>query len=200
MTWHLFIYRLPSKGSSMRVAVWRELRRIGALPLQQAVVAVPDAGGFSEQLDAVAERVRGQGGIVYRFPLAGLADEDRGRLEREWNALRTQEYAEIVEEFEREVEFEIFRNNLTAAEAEEIEADLDKIKGWFERVSARDVFGVPERGRATAAIATCERLLEDFVTRVYDAETEHGPALDPPAAMPWGEGDPGDARSGPDSG
>ena len=49
-----------------------------------------------------------------------------------------QEYEEIVEEcetkFEREIEFEIFRGNLTAAEAEEIEADLEKIKTWFERV------------------------------------------------------------------
>lgn len=173
----------------MRVAVWRELRRIGALPLQQAVVALPEEGGMSDKLDAIGERVRNQGGIVYRFPLQGLCAEDDARLKDEWNALRTQEYEEIVEEcetkFEREVEFEIFRNNLTAAEAEEIEADLEKIKAWFERVYARDVFAVPERERASAAIAKCERLLDDFVQRVYDAETEHGPSLEPPAGAHW---------------
>jgi hypothetical protein len=191
MLWHLFVYRLPTKSSSMRVAVWRELRRIGALPLQQAVVALPEEGGLSDQLDAIAERVRNQGGVVYRFPLAGLSDEDRARLEGEWNALRTQEYEEIVEEcqtkFEREIEFEIFRGNLTAAEAEEIEADLEKIKTWFERIRARDVFAVPSRDSAGAAIAKCEQLLEDFVQRVYDAETEHGPSLEPPASAEWSE-------------
>jgi hypothetical protein len=191
MLWHLFVYRLPTKSSSMRVAVWRELRRIGALPLQQAVVALPEEGGLSDQLDAIAERVRNQGGVVYRFPLAGLSDEDRARLEGEWNALRTQEYEEIVEEcqtkFEREIEFEIFRGNLTAAEAEEIEADLEKIKTWFERIRARDVFAVKGRERAGAAIAKCEQLLEDFVQRVYDAETEHGPSLEPPASADWSE-------------
>lgn len=188
MTWHLFVYRLPKQSSSMRVAVWRELRRIGALPLQQAVVVLPEAGGLSEKLDAIAERVRSQGGVVYRFPLAELDEADRDRLEGEWNALRTQEYEEIVEEcetkFEREIEFEIFRDNLTAAEAEEIEADLDKIKAWFERISARDVFAVSARARAEAAIANCQRMLDDFVQRVYDAETEHGPSLGPPAAWP----------------
>jgi len=175
----------------MRVAVWRELRRIGALPLQQAVVALPEEGGLSDQLDAIADRVRNQGGIVYRFPLAGLSEEDRARLQGEWNALRTQEYEEIVEEcqtkFEREIEFEIFRGNLTGAEAEEIEADLEKIKTWYERIRARDVFAVADRERAETAIAKCERLLEDFVQRVYDAETEHGPSLEPPVGTDWSE-------------
>lgn len=189
MGWQLFIYRLPSKGSSVRVAVWRELRRLGALPLQQAAVALPERGGLSDKLDGIADRVQAEGGIVYRFALAELDGEDRQRLEGEWNALRTQEYEEIVEEcrtkFEHEVEFKVYRGNLTAAEAEEIEADLEKIKSWFQRVCARDVFAVETRARAEMAIAKCERLLEDFVQRVYDAETEHGPSFEPPAGGEW---------------
>jgi hypothetical protein len=190
MAWQLFAYRLPAKGSSARVAVWRDLRRIGALPLQQAAVVLPDAGGLSAKLDDVARRVEAEGGVVYRFGLAPLNEADEGRLEREWNALRTQEYEEIVEEcetkFEREVEFELFRGNLTAGEAEEIEADLEKIKTWFGRVRARDVFEADGRERVERAIEKCERLLADFVERVYQAEAEHGPSLEPPAPMPWG--------------
>lgn len=189
--WHLLVYRLPSKPSSARVAVWRDLRRLGALPLQQAAVALPAGHGLEEQLDAVETRIAAESGTSYRFEVA--ADE---RLEREWNALRTQEYEEIVEEcetkFEREIEFEIFRNNLTASEAEEIEADLEKIRSWFGRVTARDVFGAPSRERAEAAIARCAELLEDFEQRVFQAESEEGPSLAPPAKLPWGtSGDSG---------
>jgi hypothetical protein len=184
--WHLFVYRLPSKPSSARVAVWRDLRRIGALPLQQAVVALPRGRGFEERLDAVEARVAAEGGSSYRFVVAGGE-----RLEEEWNALRRREYDEIVEEcetkFEREIEFELFRGNLTASEAEEIEADLEKIRAWFGRVAARDVFGAPDRDRADAAIARCAELLEDFERRVYAAESEAGPSLAPPAPLPWGE-------------
>jgi hypothetical protein len=184
--WHLFVYRLPSKPSSARVAVWRDLRRLGALPLQQAVVALPADRGFEPRLDAVEARVAAEGGSSYRFAVDG--DE---RLEAEWNALRRQEYEEIVEEcetkFEREIEFEIFRNNLTAGEAEEIEADLDKLRSWFGRVSERDVFGAAGRDRAEAAIARCAQLLEDFERRVFEAESEEGPSLAPPAKLPWGE-------------
>ena len=192
--WHLFVYRLPSKPSSARVAVWRDLRRLGALPLQQAVVALPSGHGFEAKLDAVEARVDAEGGTSYRFAVAADA-----RLEHDWNALRTQEYEEIVEEcetkFEREIEFEIFRNNLTASEAEEIEADLEKLRAWFARVTVRDVFGAPSRERAEAAIVRCAQLLEDFEQRVFLAETEEGPSLAPPAKLPWGEtGEPREDR------
>jgi hypothetical protein len=184
--WHLFVYRLPSKPSSARVAVWRDLRRLGALPLQQAVVALPEGRGFEQRLDAIEARVASEGGSSHRFV---VTDDDR--LQGEWNALRRQEYEEIVEEcetkFEREIEFEIYRGNLTASEAEEIEADLDKIRAWFARVSERDVFGAPSRDRAEAAIARCAELLEDFERRVFEAEGESGPSLAPPAKLPWGE-------------
>ena len=191
MIWHLFVYRLPTKSSSVRVAVWRELRRIGALPLQQAVVALPDIEPLRERLDAVAERIDAEGGVVYRFRLTDLSSEEEARLRTSWDTLREREFEEIVEEcetkFEREVAFEIYRNNLTAAEAEEIEADLDKVKTWFERVAARDVFDVPARGRAEAAIAKCQTLLDDFERRVFEAENEHGLSLEPPLDVPWGE-------------
>jgi hypothetical protein len=187
--WHLFVYRLPSKPSSARVAVWRDLRRLGALPLQQAVVVLPRGRGFEERLDAVEARVAAEGGSSHRFVVT-----DGERLESEWNALRRQEYDEIVEEcetkFEREIEFEIYRGNLTASEAEEIEADLEKIRAWFGRVSERDVFGAPGRERAEAAIARCAQLRDDFEQRVFEAESVDGPSLAPPAKLPWGETEP----------
>jgi Protein ChrB, N-terminal len=192
--WHLLIYRLPASPSRARVAAWRELRRLGALPLQQSVAAIPDAGDLPPRFDQIEDRIREDGGRTYRFRLTDLDDEQEQQLADDWNALRAQEYAEIVEEcetkFEREVEFELFRENLTAAEAEELEADLDKIKRWFGSVAQRDVFGAPERASAEQAIARCEEALEAFVERVFHAEQEDGPSLEPPAPMSWGEGVP----------
>jgi len=191
LRWQLLIYRLPSNPSRARVAIWRELRRLGALPLQQAVSAVPELGELPAALDSIVERIERDGGTVYRYTLHALDAAQQGRLVEEWNALRAQEFAEIVEEcetkFTREVEFEIFRANLTAGEAEEIEADLDKIRGWFARVAARDWFTAPNRAAAEAAIAACEVLLDDFVQRVYLVEMADGPALEPPAALTWGD-------------
>ncbi|MFN8221924.1 MAG: Chromate resistance protein ChrB [Gaiellales bacterium] len=202
MTWELFLYRLPSEPSRARVAVWRELRRLGALPLASAVVAVPVTEPFRGRLDAVAHRVESEGGSFYRFPLSSLDANQRARLQEEWNQLRVHEYGEIVEEcntkFLKEIEFEIFRDNLTSGEAEEIEADLDKIKQWFTRIQERDLFGAAGRKEAVRAIKHCEAAFDDFVHRVYAAETADGPITALPEAMPWGEMPDGTAEPAQD--
>ena len=150
---------------------------------------MPDVGEFSATLDGIATRIASEGGTVYRYLLDTLSVAQHARLVDEWNALRAQEFAEIVEEcetkFAREVEFEIFRANLTAGEAEEIEADLEKIRAWFARVVARDCFAAANRGAAEAAIRVCEELLDDFMQRVYLTEMADGPALAPPLALAW---------------
>lgn len=194
------IYRLPTQPSRARVAVWRELRRLGALPLQQGVVVLPAIDRFQLGLTEIEQRIETEGGTSYRFPLKGLQDGQDERLRSEWNALREQEYAEIIEEcetkFTKEIEFEIFRRNFTAGEAEEIEADLEKIKTWYARVRERDLFDAGNRREADRAIAHCGRLLDGFLERVYRSEQiEGGPVLEPPIDIPWGEiGDKAAAR------
>jgi uncharacterized protein (DUF2267 family) len=189
--WQIFIYRLPTHPSRPRVAVWRELRRLGALPLQQSVAALPERDVLVEALDGIERRVVDEGGAAYRFRLTDLTGEQRDRLEREWNALRAHEYDEIIEEcetkFAREVAFELFRNNLTASEAEEIEADLEKIRTWYDRVVARDWFGAPNRQTAAEAIQQCQQLLDDFVERVFLIESAEGPSVARPAPLSHGE-------------
>jgi Protein ChrB, N-terminal len=198
--WELLIYRLPAQPSRVRVAVWRELRRLGALPLQQGVVALPATEALRERLDEIERRIRDEGGSSYRFALPAVDDEQGARLRADWNALREQEYAEIVEEcetkFAKEIEFEIFRGNLTAGEAEEIEADLEKIRAWFARIEARDLFGARKRTAAERAIRRASELLDDFVERVYRAEEiAGGPVLEPPVDLPWGSTDERDRQS-----
>src|SRR4051812_3407476 len=100
LRWQLLIYRLPSNPSRARVAIWRELRRLGALPLQQAVSAVPELGELPAALDSIVERIERDGGTVYRYTLHALDAAQQRRLVYEWNALRAQEFAEIVEECE----------------------------------------------------------------------------------------------------
>jgi hypothetical protein len=198
-SWRLLVYRLPAQPSSARVAVWRELRRLGALPLQQSCVALPALAPLDVRLREIGERIATEGGEHFLFELTNLSAADELRLRAAWNALRSQEYAEIVEEcrtkFVREIEFEIFRDNLTGAEAEELEADLDKIRSWFDRIRNRDWFEASGRTEVESEIAICAGLLDDFTERVYHREADEGPSLEPPIDLPWGEGD-GDGQPG----
>ena len=59
-----------------------------------------------------------------------------------------------------------------AAELEENEVDLVKLKGWLERIRGRDVFGANGMRQAVEALSRCESTLEDYAARVYSEEGE----------------------------
>jgi DNA-binding transcriptional regulator PaaX len=42
--WWVLVYRVPSETASKRVGLWRNLKRAGALYLQQRVWMLPDIG------------------------------------------------------------------------------------------------------------------------------------------------------------
>ncbi|WP_214318514.1 Chromate resistance protein ChrB [Nonomuraea sediminis] len=168
----LLVYRVPSSTSRARVAVWRELKRLGALYIQQAVCVLPDRPGVRERLDKIRTRIAELEGESMHFVLDDVADQERQMLVRSFKDNSAKEYAEIVEECEtkffKEIEFERFRGNYTFEEAEEIRQDLEKLKRWLRKVEQRDWMGAPGRDTATAKVAECEQLLEAFEADVYD--------------------------------
>jgi hypothetical protein len=169
--WLLFIYRVPSEPSNNRVSVWRELKRLGALYLQQCVCIVPALPECERGLESAAQRVEALGGSYNLFRLTQLERAERERLIAGFRELSAKEYAEIVEEcrtkFVKEIEFERFRENYTYEEAEEIREDLEKIRRWYARVVERDWFSSGQRDEVAVELAECERLLEAFEEEVY---------------------------------
>lgn len=186
--WIVFVYRVPAEPSSTRVAVWRDLKRIGALYLQQCVCVVPDRPDLRAALTAVRDKVRRLGGSVNLFDVPLMDVEDAAALVAGFRDLAAQQYAEIVEEcetkFVKEIEFEHFRQNYTFAEAEEIEQDLEKIRRWYERVRARDWFEAPGRAEVDAWIDRCSTLLDQFYEAVHTRTAAQAGGPDAPAAGP----------------
>jgi hypothetical protein len=186
LDWLLLIYRVPSEPSNNRVSVWRELKRLGALYLQQCVCVVPALPACEEGVRSAVRRVEALGGSSNLFRLTDLEDRERERLVDGFRGLSAKEYAEIVEEcrtkFAKEIEFERFRENYTYEEAEEIREDLDKIRRWYDRVVARDWFDAGQREAVAGELAECERLLEAFEEEVYRRAGDDHPT--PPAGAP----------------
>jgi hypothetical protein len=160
------------------VAVWRELKRLGALYVQQAVCVLPDRPDIREALDRVRARVAELDGANLFFPLTEVGDAEQRYIEEGFRANSAKEYAEIVEECEtkffKEIEFERFRQNYTFEETEEIRQDLEKLRRWLVRVQQRDFVGAPGRDEAIARVAECETLLEQFEADVYARGGESG--------------------------
>lgn len=169
--WLLLVYRLPSDSSRARVAVWRDLKRLGALYLQQAVCVLPDAPGIRERIGKMRARLEELGGDSTFLTLHEVDQETRESFVAGFRSQSAKDYAEIVEECEtkffKEIEFERYRENFTFEEAEEIRQDLEKLKAWMAKVEARDWMRAEGRDEAAAMIDRCEQMLEDFEADVY---------------------------------
>ncbi len=171
----MLVYRVPSQPTSARVGVWRELKKVGAHYLQQAVCVLPDRDELRTVLERVRARIDDLGGTSWYFELGDLEDDVAQRLVDGFLAQAAKDYDEIVEECEtkffKEIEFERFRENYTFEEAEEIRQDYDKLVRWLQRVEQRDWMGSPGRATAHAKVEECERLLADFEADVYERST-----------------------------
>jgi hypothetical protein len=170
--WLLLAYRVPTQPTKARVGVWRELKRLGAYYIQQAVCVLPDR----PELRAALARIRGKiaelEGTSWYFEIGKVEADVEEQLIAGFLEQSSKDYAEIVEEcdtkFVKEIEFERFRDNLTFEEAEEIRQDFDKLGRWLQRVEQRDWMNAPGRDLVRAKIGECERLLEEFEADVYE--------------------------------
>jgi hypothetical protein len=171
--WLLLVYRVPSEPSRLRAAVWRRLKSLGAIYLQNSAAALPTSVGAERALRKLRSQILDMGGTAALLSCTVLAGESdvRGAFQ----AARDDEYEEIVdrcEDFLAQVKKEYVADHFTYAELEENEVDLVKLRNWFARVRQRDVFGAAGRPPAEKALDTCQQAMDDYAARVYAEEAE----------------------------
>lgn len=163
---------MPAKPTAGRVAVWRHLKKIGAVYVQDSVCVVPDTAPLRRELASVLERIDSGDGRYHLLPLRKVSEAEEAKLVELFVEQSSQHYREIVENcevnFVKEIEFERFRENFTYEEAEEIRMEFEKIGTWFDRVKERDFFGAPNADEARGWLERCEKLLEEFEATVFE--------------------------------
>jgi len=187
--WLLLIYRVPQDPPGRRSYVWRQLKQLGAVYLQQAAAVLPDQPETNDALGALADRIRAMEGEVSLLRTSSPSQDWQDDLMTRFNQARDAEYQEIVESVERfedEIRRESRKERFTFAELEESETDWEKLHRWQERVVARDFFGAPDRGAADEAMARGHGALDVFTREVYVRENlevdDAGSGREPSAA------------------
>jgi hypothetical protein len=174
--WTVLAVRLPAEPSRHRVAVWRELRRAGALPLGQAVWALPATPAFAQAVERALKLIERGHGEVVLLEAKGQDDANALRLQELFTASREEEWTEFLSEcskYEAEVEREIAERKFTLAELDEEEQSLERLRRWYRELKLRDLFGAPSAGTGEQSLRRCQDRLEAFADRVYAALHEH---------------------------
>ncbi|SBS78144.1 ChrB domain-containing protein [uncultured Mycobacterium sp.] len=173
--WLLLAYRVPREPTRLRATVWRRIKALGAIYVQNSVAALPDSTASERAFRALRAEISELGGTAQVLRASALAGG--GDLVDMYNSARDEEYEEILDkcqDFLAEIRHETETRHFTYAELEENDEDLNKLRRWFDKVADRDTLGADRRGEASTALTECGTALDEFANAVYLAE-DHSP-------------------------
>jgi hypothetical protein len=172
--WLILISRIPAEPSRHRVAVWRELRKAGAVPISSGAWALPQDPKFDPAIARVAHLAEKGGGT-----LAVLATQPRdvtsgAMLPGLFEAARRDEWNEFIADcgkFLDEIDREIAKKKFTFGELEEEEQSLERLQRWIVDLDKRQFVDVAETEGAAAreALDRSVASLNHYAGLVYDA-------------------------------
>ncbi|MGH3159384.1 MAG: Chromate resistance protein ChrB, partial [Streptosporangiaceae bacterium] len=127
--WLLLVYRVPPEPSRLRAAVWRRIKSLGAIYLQNSAAALPASSSAEHALRKLRREIIDMSGTAALLSCRVLAGEPEVRAA--FQAARDDEYEEIVDrcdDFQAQVQKEYAASHFTYAELEENEVDLVKLR------------------------------------------------------------------------
>jgi hypothetical protein len=144
-SWLLLLFSLPTNRNTERVAVWRRLKKMGAVQIKTSTYLLPDAPAQYEQFQWLAQQIREYGGdstLVRAHEIEGLTKE---KVIAMFNEARAKDYAELRKSLQT------FITRRKKIEAQEAASELERLTRQFREGRAVDFFDSP-RGHDVAML------------------------------------------------
>lgn len=123
--WLLLHYKLPTEPSARRVYIWRKLKRLGAILVQDTLWALPDTPQTLEQFQWLTAEIQEMGGeaILWQAQMAPPNQDET--LEQQFVAQANELYQQIL------------------AGLEQIDPDLSALSRLYQQARTKDYFQSP---------------------------------------------------------
>ncbi len=175
-SWLLLTYKVPPEPAARRIAIWRKLKGMGAVYLQNGVCLLPKTDEHLRRLKMLEKDVEEAHGDSVLLETVALDRGQEDKVVARFRADRDEAYVEFIDkcdDFEREVAKEIAASHYTYAELEENDVDLKKLQGWLAKIEKLDFYGGEKAEEARTRLKGCEAVLDDYARRVFDAHDEN---------------------------
>jgi hypothetical protein len=133
-SWLLLLFTLPTNRNTERVAVWRRLKKMGAVQIKTSTYLLPDEPAQYEQFQWLAQQIRDYGGdstLVRAQEIEGLTKE---KVIAMFNDARAKDYTELRKSLQG---FIARRKKMTAEAAA---AELQRLTRQFRGIRKVDFF------------------------------------------------------------
>lgn len=150
--WIAFSYSLPAKsGSSTRVTLWRQLRRMGAVSPAGSVYVLPASAQAVETFQWMTEEVRHGGGDAVTMRVSSFQGLTDDQIFDMFNSARTAEYAEVDDQ--AAALEEAARVAGEPREQEKLGDSLARLRRRHAEIARVDYFGSPAGQALEARLA-----------------------------------------------
>jgi len=95
-TWILLSSRLPRQPTRLRLAVWRRLKRIGAVLLHDSVWVLPADAKTREAFEWLAEEIEEQGGTALTWEAQSLSGDQDRRVIQQFRSEADERYESLA--------------------------------------------------------------------------------------------------------
>jgi len=170
MKWLQLIYKLPAEPSRKRTYVWRQLRGLGAVYLQDGCCILPRTPSAETGFAEIAAKVREFGGDATLSTLGPAEPGWDEHMVATLNQARDEEYEELIdtiERFEEEIARETRKGKFTFAALEEIDDEYERLERWLERIRARDLCNASLASRAPEKCDGARVVREAYAEEVH---------------------------------
>ena len=167
-SWLLLLFSLPSNRNSERVAVWRRLKKAGAVQIKTSTYLLPDQPTQYEQFQWLAQQIRDYGGdstLVRAQQIEGLTNE---KVTSMFNDARAREYVALRKSIQG---FIAQRKKL---DAEGAAVELERLTRQFREIRAVDFFDSARGHEIAMLLRRAEGRRRTQPLRVLDARHYQG--------------------------
>lgn len=133
-SWLLLLFTLPTKCNTERVAVWRRLKKLGAVQIKTSTYLLPDEAAQYEAFQWLAQQIRDYGGdstLVRAQQIEGLAEENVIAM---FNDARAKDYAELRKSLQK------FIAGRKRIDANASASELERLTRQFREIRSVDFF------------------------------------------------------------
>ena len=171
--WLLFVHQLPSHPSNLRVTTWRRLQQLGAVPLKQAVYALPDTATTREDFEWLRTEVQAAGGDASVFSADNVDPWSDDALIEEFRRSRQEAYAALARHAEQALKHASGSRRGRGTRAPAVGRLLGIFRERLSAIETIDFFGSAGRDRVIAVLEQIEGRRADR-KRAQDAAADPG--------------------------
>jgi hypothetical protein len=143
--WLLLLFSLLTNRNTERVAVWRRLKKLGAVQITTSTYLLPDQQTEYEQFQWLAQQIRDYGGDSTLVRVKEIEGMSNAKIIALFNDARAKDYAELRKSLQT------FFTGRKKIQADESASELERVTRQFREIRKIDFFESP-RGHEIAML------------------------------------------------